>query len=58
MGSSSEEDVDTQDGEMCTEAEINQLFSEPLHLSTEEAISLKKNYILHMDVSQYVTLSI
>lgn len=54
MGSSSEEDVDVQDGDLCTEGEINKLFKGPLYLGAEEAISLKKNYILHLDATQYV----
>lgn len=54
MNSSSDEDVDVQDADSCTEAELNQMFKQPLHLGAEEAISLKKSYILHLDVSQYV----
>lgn len=53
MNTSSEEDIDIQDGDSCPPDEINKLFNVPLNLSTEEAISLKKNYILHLDVSQY-----
>lgn len=38
------EDVDT--------TELDSMFTFPYHLEAEEAVSLKKNYILSMDVKQ------
>lgn len=45
-------EIDCIDGDTCTEAELNQLFGESLRISSEEAISLQKDYILYLDNSR------
>lgn len=57
MGSSDEDEITVQDGDSCSLEELNRIFKSPLHLSTEEAISLQKNYILHLDTSRLVCYS-
>lgn len=36
------------DEDTCTDAELNKLFTNQYHLASEECVSLKKSYILHM----------
>lgn len=39
------------DGDTCTSIELNKLFDHSLRLSNEKAVSLRNDYILHMDAS-------
>lgn len=57
MGSSDEDEIAVQDGDSCSLEELNRIFKSTLHLSTEEAISLQKNYILHLNTSRLVCYS-
>lgn len=52
MGSSSDEEVVALDGDLCVAEELAKQFKSPLYLASEEAITLKKSYILHLDVSR------
>lgn len=52
MGSSSDDEINILDGDSCTTEELDRLFKHPLYLGAEEAISLKKDYILHLDVAR------
>lgn len=56
MDSSSDDEINILDSDSCTTDELNKLFNRPLYLSAEEAISLKKDYILHLDVARLVLI--
>lgn len=51
MSSSDEEGDAIIDGDICSSDEIDNFFKSSYNLVSEEAISLKKNYILHLDNS-------
>ncbi len=52
INSSEDEDTDIIDEDTCIEAELNELFTNQYHLASEECVSLKKTYILHMATSK------
>ncbi|KAG4077168.1 hypothetical protein HA402_016155 [Bradysia odoriphaga] len=52
INSSDDEDTDIIDENTCTDAELNELFSNQYHLTSEECVSLKRTYILHMASSK------
>lgn len=43
--------IEINDADTCTSAELNNLFDHSLRLSNEKAISLKKDYLFHLDIS-------
>lgn len=53
MSSSDENDQSEIDCDTCTTAELNCLFKDSFRISSEEAISLQKDYVLHLDNSRY-----
>lgn len=52
MGSLSDDENVVLDGDLCGIKELKAQFHSPLYLASEEAITLKKSYILHLDVSR------
>lgn len=40
------------DCDTCTSTELNKLFGESLRITSEEAISLQKDYVLYLDSSR------
>lgn len=50
--SSDENEQNEIDCNTCSASELSQLFDESLRISSEEAISLQKNYILYLDNSR------
>lgn len=52
MSGSDENEQERNDGDTCTTHEISELFDESLRISSEEAISLQKDYILYLDNSR------
>lgn len=56
MSSSDEEEQTIVDGDSCDANEIASLFKLACNISSEEAISLKKSYILHLNNSRLVLL--
>lgn len=56
MSSSDEEEQTIIDGDTCSASEIADLFKLTCNISSEKAISLKKNYILHLNNSRLVLL--
>lgn len=52
MSSSEENEPDEIDCDTCTTPELSELFDESLRIASEEAISLEKDYILHLDHSR------
>lgn len=53
MSTSEEIEQNEIDADICNETELKKLFDESLRISSEEAISLKKDYILYLDNSRY-----
>lgn len=53
MSSSDENEHNEIDCDTTTAQESSELFDESLRIASEEAISLKKDYILHLDNSRY-----
>ncbi|GAB0088431.1 WD repeat-containing protein 89 [Sergentomyia squamirostris] len=39
------------DGDTVSETEISKIFTQTLHINSETAVSLQKNYVLHLDAS-------
>lgn len=52
MSSSDENEPVEIDCDTCTTQELSELFDESLRIGSEEAISLEKDYILHLDLSR------
>lgn len=52
INSSDEEDADIIDEDTCPDNDLNKLFTNEYHLASEECVSLKKSYILHMASSK------
>lgn len=52
MSSSDENEHDEIDCDTSTSLELSKLFDESLRIASEEAISLQKEYILHLDHSR------
>lgn len=50
--SSDENESNEIDCDTCTTTELSKLFDESLRISSEEAISLQKDYILYLDNSR------
>lgn len=50
--SSEDEETDIIDENTCTDTELSELFINQYHLASEECVSLKKTYILHMASSK------
>lgn len=50
--SGDEEESDIIDENTCTDTELSELFTTQYHLASEECVSLKKTYILHMASSK------
>lgn len=57
MSSSDEEEQIIIDADSCSESEIANLFKLKYNISDEAAISLQKNYILHLNNSRLVLLT-
>lgn len=57
MSSSEEEEQTFIDGDTCDVREIAKSFKIPYNVSSEEAVSLKKDYILHLNSSRLVSPS-
>lgn len=45
---SSDEEDPVLDEDSCTQSEINELFKFNYYVTSEQSVSLKKNYILHL----------
>lgn len=43
--------IEINDADTCTSAELKNLFDHSLRLSNEKAVSLKKDYLFHLDIS-------
>lgn len=54
--SSDENEQNEIDCDTCTTAELSQLFDESLRITSEEAVSLQKDYILYLDNSRFAIL--
>lgn len=52
MSNSDEDEQTIIDEDTCSESEITKFFKLPYNISSEEAISLQKSYILHLNNSR------
>lgn len=52
MSSSDENDSNAIDCDTCATDELNRLFDDSFRISSEQAISLQKEYVLHLDSSR------
>lgn len=52
---SSENDGDESDGDTVSETELRQAFNKPYKLVEEKAVTLSRNYILHMSCTRLDT---
>lgn len=53
-GSEEEEELNIVDADTCSSIELEKLFNFSYILSSEEAVSLQKSYILHLDSTKLV----